>query len=98
MSGILGPADVLDYADLRRAELRDTSPCPNCHAPDPARLGRFRGIDGCSECLDFPRCLLCRRWTGSGYLPEERNLALADGPIVPVCVYCYAKADLETVS
>lgn len=91
MTAFVAITDVLDADDFRRAQLRDTSPCPNCHAEDPARLGRFRGVDGCSECLDFPRCLLCRRWVGDGFALVERSVSLADGSIGSLCVLCYPK-------
>lgn len=98
ISDILASDAFLEYADFRRAQLRDSMPCPSCHAPEPARLGRFRGIDGCSECLDFPRCLVCRGWVGDGFLPEERVVALADGSLSSICVRCYEKTDLEAAS
>lgn len=87
-------SDLVDAADFRRAELRDALRCPNCHHPEPARLGRFRRVDGCSECIDFPRCFICRRWVGDGFALAESTLAMADGSIASICVLCYDKADL----
>ncbi len=40
------PIDFRAYVDDRRYALRDSSPCPVCGHPDPARLN----VDGCSEC------------------------------------------------
>lgn len=91
----LSAADLADTADFWRAELRDALQCPNCNAPEPARLGRFRRVDGCSECIDFPRCLICRRWVGDGFALVESTMPLADGTIGSVCVLCYGKLDWD---
>lgn len=80
--------DLLEAADLRRAELRDSFPCLRCKAPDPVRLGRnLQGTYGCSECLDFRRCGICGRWT-----LEETGLparaVVIDGASTTLCTRC----------
>jgi len=51
--------------DFLRDQLKDHSSCPKCGSRMPARLGRDEaGTYGCSDCLTYPKCSVCGRWTG----------------------------------
>ena len=73
------PVDVLAAADFRRDELKHTFACANCGNLDPVRID----ANGWGECcVEFPRCSVCKRWTGDGeFLPKS---------VGGVCTYCVA--------
>ncbi len=84
------PIDWRAAADFRRDELKNSSACAGCAAPDPAR------IEGntCSECATFPTCGICGRWIGdgSGWLPGYVNTLDGDDAPIKVCTFCYGEA------
>lgn len=87
----MGPVgvDPLVGTDWRRAEIRDSSGCSRCGALEPVRLS----LDGCSECIEYPRCRFCRRWVGDGgALTSYVRVSFEDG-IALVCDICMEKAD-----
>lgn len=71
-------------ADFILDSLRDASPCPACKAPEPARVD----AQGCSECTEYPRCYLCRRWT----FGDELIVSL-DGAVRGVCSVCWERGE-----
>jgi hypothetical protein len=79
--------DVRATADVRLAELKDTSSCPTCGAREPTR------IEGtvCNECAEFPRCYVCTRWVGdgSGWLPGHVLVLDENGNETRVCDNCW---------
>ena len=87
----LEPIDRSIFADpdFRRDQLKDASSCPSCKYPDPVRLGVGNdGKYGCSECTDYPRCWLCRRWTFGDEL-----IVSMDGAIRGICSVCFERGE-----
>lgn len=77
----------LDFDAVRDAD-RHTSRCGACGSPDPARVGD----GGCSDCREYPRCWLCRRWVGDGPgLADYRLVRDERGADCLVCETCWEK-------
>lgn len=83
--GRLVHGDILAGGDWVRAELANTSSCPNCGELEPVRLEGGT----CSACSDYPRCVSCGRWVsdGSNWLPGHEVIEW-DGADVIVCLPC----------
>lgn len=78
--------DPIAAAEFANLERKDTSACPSCGNPEPARLGK----GGCEACVDFPRCYFCRRWTD--IFPSVRVAFHELGIVVDVCDVCMERA------
>ena len=64
---------------------KHTSACLGCGSPDPAR------IDGmtCSDCADFDRCPMCRRWIGEGFAAPVT--VIWEDRIASICEPCFMR-------
>ncbi len=78
--------DHLANADFILDTRHDTFACPTCASPEPARLDD----GGCSDCREYPRCYLCRRWT----FDDEVLVSMA-GAVRGVCSVCWERGQDE---
>ena len=70
----------------------DEAACPGCKAVEPARHGPG---PICSECHDYDRCFLCKRWTFAEHNGDFVLWVLQDGRLVQVCGICLDKVDRD---
>lgn len=85
-SGLIDPYAA---ADVRLDQLKDTSSCAKCGSREPARIER----NGCSDCTEFDRCAICRRWVGEVY--SAPYLVELEGKSATVCQSCYVSFDVR---
>jgi len=80
--------------DLARDTAEAALACPSCGHPEPARLGPDgTGRDGCSECLAYDRCYVCKRWTGLEWGAYVWGAMGGGGGRVAVCERCHERGD-----
>ena len=83
--------DLLDVlypaAEFALAERRNASSCWKCGALEPVRID----ANGCSECQDYPRCGICRRWVGEpdGWLTGYVWVKDDTGADMRCCLVCW---------
>ena len=77
--------DPIAAAEWAIAERRDTTACGACGNPEPVRLGN----GGCEDCLAFPVCWQCGRWTD---LSPSTRVVLIDGSLADLCYPCWERS------